>query len=84
MGNELLRVPDECRLQIDTALVGQDHDGPQAIRQLMAELRFDILDVAHAGVRLDELGQAPTSPMKPSASSCVLQTRPHRLVSSAS
>src|SRR5690349_17166734 len=57
MGNQLFGVPDKRGLQIDAALVCQDHDRPQAVRQLVAEFRLAIIDIAHAGVRLDKLCQ---------------------------
>lgn len=50
-------VPDELRLQINSALVGEDENRPQAIRKLMAELGMAIIDGADASVRLDQLCQ---------------------------
>src|SRR5690242_8807939 len=55
--NQSLRVPDKLRLQINAALVCQDDDGPQTVRQLVTQLFSAVIDIPNAGVRLNQLGQ---------------------------
>ena len=57
VGRDLCGVADKGRLQIDAALVGQHQDRPQAVGQFVGQLRLAVVDVADAGVRLDQLCQ---------------------------
>lgn len=45
------------RLQIDSAFVRKDNDGPQAVRQLVPEFRLAVVDVPDTRMRLDQFRQ---------------------------
>ena len=57
MGGNLPGVPDKLRLQVNSALVCQDHDRPQAVRQFMTEFRLAVVDTPDTSVCLDQFGQ---------------------------
>ena len=57
IGNQLFSVPDKLRLQVDPALVCQDNNRPQAIRQFMPKLPLAVINIPDAGVGLNQFRQ---------------------------